>query len=124
MKKKKGGFRFKFQGKLFIIKNYDLCKTIFSKTIGLMFKKNPENLLFVFEKPVKISIHSFFCRKKFVAIWLLKGKVIDSKIVLPWTSNIVPRKKFDKLLELPFNDIKEISKFSSVLERFKQDIIL
>jgi len=119
MQKKKDGFRFKFQGKSFVIKDYDICKTTFSKTVGLMFKKNPKNLLFVFEKPVKMSIHSFFCRKKFVAIWLLRDKVIDGKIVLPWRLNIVPREKFNKLLELPFNDSTKISKFSSVLERFK-----
>jgi len=119
MKKKKNGFRFKFQKKSFAIGDCQICKSIFSKTIGLMFKKNPKNLLFVFQKPVKISIHSFFCRKNFVAIWLLNGRVIDAKIVLPWKLNLAPRKNFDKLLELPFNDTKEISKFSSLLERFK-----
>jgi uncharacterized membrane protein (UPF0127 family) len=110
---------FKFQGKSFVINDFHICQTLLSKTIGLMFKKNPKNLLFIFEKPVNISIHSFFCRKKFVAIWLLKGRVIDAKIVFPWKLNITPRKKFDKLLELPFNDITEISRFSSLLERFK-----
>jgi len=119
MKKKKSGFKFKFQRKSFVIRDYVICDNFLSQVIGLMFKKNPKNLLFVFEKPVKISIHSFFCRKKFAAIWLLKGKVIDAKIVLPWKVNICSRKKFDKLLELPFNDITEISQFSSVLERFK-----
>jgi len=119
MKKKKSGFKFKSGEKSFFIKDYAICDSIFSKTIGLMFKKNPKPLLFVFNKPTKISIHSFFCRKKFVVIWLLKGKVVDAKIVLPWTLNIAPRKKFDKFLELPFNDTKEISRFSSLLERFK-----
>jgi len=119
MKKKKSGFRFKFQGKYFAIGDYVVCDNFLSQVIGLMFKKNPKKLLFVFEKPVKISIHSFFCRKKFAAIWLLKGRVVDAKIVLPWRLNIAPRKKFDKLLELPFNDSTEISGFSSVLERFK-----
>ena len=84
-----------------------------------MFKKNPKSLLFVFERPVKIAIHSLFCRKKFVAIWLLKGRVIDAKLVLPWGVNICPRKKFDKLLELPFNDTTEMFRYSSLLERFK-----
>ena len=116
---KNKSFKFKFQGKTCVLKDFQICKTIFSKTIGLMFKKNPENLLFVFEEPVKISIHSFFCRKKFVAIWLLKGRIIDARIVSPWKVNICPRKKFDKLLELPFNDIKKISQFSSLLETFK-----
>jgi len=112
-------FLFKFEGKSLKILDIVIYKTVFSKMIGLMFKKNPKPLLFVFKKPTKVSIHSFFCRKKFVAIWLLKGRVIDAKIVWPWGANIHPRKKFDQLLELPFNDIKEISKFASVLERFK-----
>jgi len=119
MKKKKSGFKFKFQRKSFILKDYVLCKSILSKINGLMFRKNPKSLVFVFNKPTRISIHSFFCRKRFIAIWLLKGKIIDVKIVLPWKVNISPRGKFDKLLELPFNDIKEISKFSSLLETFK-----
>jgi len=116
---KNGHYKFKIEGKSIKIPGVVICRNIFSKTIGLMFKKNPKNLLFVFQKPTNISIHSFFCRKKFVAIWLLKGRVIDAKIVFPWKLNITSRKKFDKLLELPFNDITEISRFSSLLERFK-----
>jgi len=119
MKKKKSGFKFKFRGNFFVIGDYRICDNFLSQAIGLMFKKNPKNLLFVFERPEKISIHSFFCRKRFIAIWLLKGRVVDAKIVLPWKLNITPRKKFDKLLELPFNDIKKISQFSSLLETFK-----
>jgi hypothetical protein len=119
MKKKKDGLKFKFNGKSYVIADYTLCKSLFSKIIGIMFKKNPKPLLFIFDKPTNISIHSFFCRKKFIAIWLLKNRVIDARIVMPWKLNIVPREKFDKLLELPFNDTTEIIKFSSLLERFK-----
>ena len=78
------------------------CKTLYSKFIGLMFKKNSPPLLFIFKKPVKISIHSFFC-KPFIAIWFLQNKIIEIKSIKPNKLSIKPKKEFDKLLEIPSN---------------------
>ena len=82
-----------------------LCNTFFSQISGLMFKKNSLPLLFIFKKPKKISIHSFFC-KKFIAIWFLGDTIVDMKI-------INSKNKFDKLLEIPSNNpkFKEIINF-------------
>lgn len=73
------------------------------KFIGLMFKsKDTQALLFEFGKG-KRAIHSFFC-PVFLAIWLLEGKVVDFKLVKPYQISIKPKKEFDKLIEIPFNN--------------------
>jgi len=95
-------FSFKYKNKNF---NLDVkeCRTILSKTSGLMFRKKSPALLFIFKKPVKISIHSFFC-VPFTAIWFLDDKIIEIKNVRPWKFHIVPKKKFNRLLEIPLNN--------------------
>jgi|TARA_Y100000310_G_C20645692_1_gene796415 uncharacterized membrane protein (UPF0127 family) len=72
---------------------------------GLMFKKkNTENLLFSFDKETQINIHSFFVFFNFLAIWLNdKNKIIDFKIIKPFTIAVKPKKPFRKLIELPIN---------------------
>jgi uncharacterized membrane protein (UPF0127 family) len=103
---------FYFIGKKICVSDYRICSSILSKTRGLMFRsadyKKP--LLFLWKNPKRYAIHSFFCRK-FVAVWVLdsesKMKVIDVKIVMPFKSCVVPREKFNLLLEIPFNYFKE-----------------
>jgi len=95
-------FKINFNGKKFVVKNYAVCKSFFSRARGLMFRsanyKKP--LLFVFKKAGKYPIHSFFCRK-FVAVWMLKGKIIEIKLVKPWKFSVTPKEKFNLLLEIP-----------------------
>ena len=80
--------------------NVKICKSIWSKFLGLMFRKNSCPLLFVFNKDKKLSIHSLFC-KPFRAIWLNKNKkatkIIDVKT---WRLKISGKGKY--LLEIPF----------------------
>ena len=78
----------------------------FGKILGLMFKaKNTENLLFEFRKKTKMSIHSFFVFFPFLAIWLDdENKVINFKIIKPFTLKVKPKKPFSKLVEVPFNN--------------------
>lgn len=103
---KKKIIKFTFNGKKYAIKEYAVCKSIFSKMRGLMFRSRNYNkpLLFVFTKPGFYAIHSFFCRK-FIGVWFLeeKGKLdfIDAKIVNLWKSSVVPKNKFNLLLEIP-----------------------
>jgi len=84
------------------LKNAIICDNFFSKVRGLMFRgknfKTP--LVFVFKKSGIYQIHSFFCRK-FIAVWFLKGKVVDKRIVEPWKYSVSPSGKFDTLLEIP-----------------------
>ncbi len=78
----------------------------FNKFRGLMFcrKKNARALLFDFEKSVKLNIHSFFVFFPFVAVWLDdKNKIIEIKIVRPFTVAVNPKKPYQKLVEIPMN---------------------
>lgn len=101
-------FGFNYHGKKIILDVAE-CKNIFSQSRGLMFRKKSKPLLFTFKKPVKISIHSFFCMP-FVAIWFNKNKIVDVKIIKNWMLSITPKKEFDKLLEIPSGD-KNFKKF-------------
>ena len=94
-------FQFRYKNKNFKIK-VKKCETILEQTIGLMFKKNSLPLLFNFKKPRKYSIHSFFCQH-FIAIWFLKKKMIEIRLIEP-NRIIRMKQKFDKLLEIPIND--------------------
>ncbi len=75
----------------------------FSYYIGLMFKsKNSENLLF--DLPGRWGIHSLFVFFPFLALWLdEKNRVIEWKIVRPFSFLVFPRRKFAKLVEVPIN---------------------
>ncbi|MEI6058333.1 MAG: DUF192 domain-containing protein [archaeon] len=76
-----------------------VCRTILSKTRGLMFKKKSPSLLFLFNKEKTITIHSFFC-KPFRSIWLDKNKNVTKIIdVKRWKASISGRGKY--LLEIP-----------------------
>jgi uncharacterized membrane protein (UPF0127 family) len=77
----------------------------FNRLIGLMFKsKTNENLLFEFNKDTKMSIHSYFVSFDFLAVWLDKNnRVIEWKIVKPFSFIVRPRKPYLKLIEVPLN---------------------
>ena len=77
----------------------------FGKYIGLMFKsKETRNLLFDFNKDLRRGIHSYFVFFPFLAIWLdNKNRVLESKIVYPFTSLVLPKCDFRKLVEIPRN---------------------
>jgi len=100
-----------------LIKDVVKCKSVWSKLRGLMFGNDNKPLLFVFGKKGRYAIHSFFVRKKFVAIWMLNKNVIDARIVNPWKFYICPEKEFDTLVEIPLGSEKFAKDFSSVLEK-------
>ena len=104
--------KIKFKGKEIIIKDIEKASG-FKKFSGLMFKSRDTNaLLFEFAKPGKWAIHSFFC-KKFLAIWLNQGKIVDYKIINKALASIKPKKEFEKLIEIPINE-----KYADVISRF------
>ena len=75
---------------------------------GLMFRrrKNAKALLFEFEKPTNLKIHSFFVFFPFLAIWIdEKNKILKKKIVKPWEIYVSPSVKFKKLIEIPINSL-------------------
>ena len=76
------------------------------KGLGLMFKsrEKADALLFTFEKPTRIKIHSLFVFFPFFAVWLdRKNKVIESRRIESLTFHASPRKSFMKLVEVPIN---------------------
>jgi len=103
--------RIEYKGKKIVVKNVMKCQSFYSKLRGLMFRKDLNPLLFIFKRPTRMSIHSFFVKRKFLAIWSLKNKVIDVKIIEPYTLSVRPKKEFDMLLEIPFESNEEISRF-------------
>ena len=78
----------------------------FRKFTGLMFsrRENAKILLFRFKNKQKISIHSFFVFYPFVAAWTdKKNKVVDLKIIKPFTPIAYPKKPCFSLVEIPIN---------------------
>lgn len=105
--------KFNYKNKAYKIKVKE-CNTPLSKILGLMFKKNSPPLLFIFKKPVKTSMHSFFC-KPFIAIWLLRNKIVDIKLVNPNKFSIKSKEKFNRLLEIPLNNKEFLNFYKLVL---------
>jgi uncharacterized membrane protein (UPF0127 family) len=94
-----------YKGKKFSVKA-KICSE-FGKTKGLMFvrRKKAESLLFGFKEPVDMAIHSFFVFFPFLAIWLNeKNEIIEFQIVKPFESYVLPKVKYYKLIEIPFNE--------------------
>ena len=69
---------------------------------GLMFSTTNSPLLIeIKDKP----IHSMFVFYPFLAIWLNdENKIVDYKLVHPFTSSILPQSKFSKIIEIPYKD--------------------
>jgi len=92
---------FSFKGKRF---SFDArkCSVLSS---GLMFRSSKTKpCLFEFERPRKFKITSLFVFFPFVAVWLdERNKIVDVKIVRPFTFEISPSRPFKKLLEVPVN---------------------
>jgi uncharacterized membrane protein (UPF0127 family) len=85
-----------------------VCKSIWSKISGLMFRKKSPPLLFFFRKEKTLSIHSFFC-KPFRAIWLDDKKKITRNIeIKKWGANFSGKGKY--LIEIPFPTTKAPTK--------------
>lgn len=77
----------------------------FGKAVGLMFKtSSTNNLLFEFYEDCRLAIHSYFVFFPFLILWLdEKNKVVESKVVYPFTISVYPKKLFRKIVEIPFN---------------------
>jgi len=85
------------------------------KVIGLMFSRqnSARARIFKFNRVTRMPIHSVFC-PKFLAIWLLKGRVVDYETVDKTRFSIKPASEFDTLIEVPIN-----KKYKKVLKFFK-----
>lgn len=78
----------------------------FGEAFGFMFRKkeNADVLLFDFSGRKELALHSFFVFFPFLAIWLDdKNKIVEFKIVKPFSFNIISKKPFTKIVEIPIN---------------------
>ena len=81
----------------------------FMRGLGLMFRsRNSDNLLFDFSRDVKISFHSLFVFFPFIIIWLdSSNRVIEWRVVRPFSLTISPKRKFRRVVEVPLNEKNE-----------------
>ncbi len=118
MKKRVG---LKHKGKIIYL-NARKCG-YFDEAIGLMFKKkeNANALLFDFSGRKRLALHSLFVFFPFLAIWLDdKNEILDMKIIKPFFFNVLPKKTFSKVVEIPINfKYSKIVKKLVGKERFK-----
>jgi uncharacterized protein len=84
-----------------LVKDFEICKTPFQKFRGLMFRK-PTNLVFIFNRLMKVSLHMWFVFYRINVIFLDdKFKVVDlKKNFLPWTF-YTSKKKCKYIIEIP-----------------------
>jgi len=80
--------------------NIDVKKS--SGIRGLMFrKKETDALIFT----CRGGIHSLFVFFPFLCLWLdEENKIVDWKIVKPWSRFVCSDKDFVRVLEVPIND--------------------
>ncbi len=87
------------------LKNCTVCKSFLSKAKGLMFSK-PKNLVFVFDRKEKISLHTFFVFFPIDVLFLdEKRRVVEHTQMKPFTF-YTPKNKVKYVVELPNNKMK------------------
>lgn len=88
-----------------------LCKTEFSKMLGLMFssknKIKNKAMIFIFEKEQSISIHMLFVFYPIDVLWLdKKKKIVELKTMQPFTVHY-PKGNAKYVVELEAGTIKK-----------------
>jgi len=95
--------------KFVIIKNAKLCKSIFSKAVGLMFRfKQPDYaLVFVFNSERRADLHMLFVFFPIDVLFLDKNKkIVDIKNNFKPFTYYAPKAKAMYVVELPTNLLK------------------
>jgi uncharacterized protein len=83
-----------------IAENYIICNSLSSKARGLMFSKK-KNLIFIFDKEERISLHMLFVFFPIWAVYLNKDKkVVSIKKLNPFISMCYPKEKAKYIIEL------------------------
>jgi uncharacterized membrane protein (UPF0127 family) len=77
----------------------------FRRGIGLMFRtRETNNLLFVFSKSCRAAITAWFVFFPFWAVWLDESyRIVDAKLVSPFSFSVRPRAPARYLVEIPLN---------------------
>ena len=81
----------------------EMADTDFKKVRGLMFRDEIVPILFVFGYDGIFSIHSYFVKKEFDAVYLAEDGEVNElyRRIPPNTALVSPKKKSSFLLELP-----------------------
>jgi hypothetical protein len=96
--------------KFVIIKKAKICRSIFSKALGFMFRfKKPDYaLVFIFNREVKAELHMFFVFFPIDVLFLDKNKkVVDIKKDFKPFSYYSPKAKPQYVIELPVGLLKK-----------------
>ena len=106
--------RLTYKGHKFIL-DLEVVKGL-KRIFGLMFssREKTKPLLFDFEKMTTRPIHSLFVFFPFVVIWLDdNNKIVDFKLVKPFSFSVSPSRPYTKLIEVPLN--RQYSKIMKIL---------
>ena len=94
--------------KTLLSKKPKFCKTLLSKTIGLMFAFKPKTLIFAWKKEKILSLHMFFVFFPIDVLWLNKNKkVIQLKQNLKPFQIIIPKNPAQYVIEFRAGTIKK-----------------
>ena len=108
-----------------IAKNAELCRNIFTKSIGLMFSIKPKPLIFVFKKEKIIPLHMLFVFYPIDVLFLNKNKVVaEIKENFKPFSFYTPKNKAQYVIEITTVTSKRIKadvgdRIEFKIERFK-----
>jgi len=93
--------------KTILAQEYKICRSIFSKTLGLMFSTKPKTLVFVFKKEKINPLHMLFVFYPIDVLFLDKNKkVAEIKNNFKPFTFYTPKKKSKYIIELPKDSIK------------------
>ena len=93
--------------KTILAEKYKICKSVFSKTLGLMFSAKPKTLIFIFKKEKINPLHMLFVFYPIDVLFLDKNKIVAEikENFKPFTF-YTPKKKSKYIIELPKDSIK------------------
>ena len=91
-----------------ISENAELCKSIFSKSFGLMFSAKPKPLIFAFDKEKIVPLHMLFVFFPIDALFLDKNKtIVEIKENFRPFQFYNPKEKSAYVIELPQETVKK-----------------
>ncbi|ADI74995.1 protein of unknown function DUF192 [Methanohalobium evestigatum Z-7303] len=94
-----------------VASDVEFATTFFSQSKGLMFKKNVPNdyaLVFVFDKPIKTSVHMLFVRFPIDVLFLDDSKrIIKATTLKPWLGTSSSEKIVKYIIEMKQHKISE-----------------
>jgi uncharacterized membrane protein (UPF0127 family) len=80
-----------------------ICKNLWQQATGKMFSFSKEPLIFIFDKEKHVSIHTYFCFKPLIVIWMTEdGKITRAEKIKPFSKPRSSNAKY--IIEIPAKD--------------------